>query len=76
VGWNPPEAIRQAQIRLRDTTNSEKKEYYRQFLPEFSPIENLEAHMPMEVAERLYNFFALEDDDARAFAHPFHWATF
>jgi CHAT domain-containing protein len=75
-GLEPPEALRQAQIWLRDTTNGEKKAYFRQFLPEFPPIGNLVTRMPVAVADQLYKRFALEDNEVRAFAHPYHWAAF
>jgi CHAT domain-containing protein len=75
-GLEPPEALRQAQIWLRDTTNGEKKAYFQQFLPEFSPKQELMQHMFRHVAEQFYRFFVFEDNDTKAFAHPFYWAAF
>ena len=70
-GLSLPEALRQAQIWLRDTTNGEKKEYFKASLPELAGV-----HMPADVAEVFYKAVAWEDDVARSFAHPFYWAAF
>jgi CHAT domain-containing protein/tetratricopeptide (TPR) repeat protein len=74
-GLEPPEALRQAQIWLRDTTNGQKQQYFQQFLPEFSS-ESHSTRLPASVADVLYKVLALADDDVRSFAHPFHWAAF
>ncbi len=71
-GLPPAEALRQAQIWLRDSTNREKAEYFRRDVPALAGV-----RMPEMVAAELYVERMLQPDgDARQFAHPFHWAAF
>jgi len=70
-GLDPAEALRQAQIWLRDTTNAEKAEYFGTELPELNGT-----RMPEPLADALFKQVALRKPDERAFAHPFHWAAF
>jgi CHAT domain-containing protein len=65
-----PEALRQAQIWLRDST---VKEMLRQFKAFIGP-EGL--RMSGEAAKAFYGHVGWEDPKARPFAHPFHWAAF
>ena len=58
----PHQALRQAQQWLRDTTNGEKMEF-------FDQISTADF-----IKNELFNRFS--DDQAIAFAHPFHWAAF
>jgi CHAT domain-containing protein/predicted negative regulator of RcsB-dependent stress response len=70
-GLPPAEALRQAQIWLRDTTNAQKADYFGTELPELSA-----ARMPVPLADALFKEAALKNPEERAFAQPFHWAAF
>jgi CHAT domain-containing protein len=70
-GLAPPEALRQAQIWLRDSTNAEKEAFFRHALPELGAT---------RLAERaawvaFWDAVVRRPQD-RDFAHPFHWAAF
>lgn len=67
----PAEALRKAQIWVRDTTNAQKSAYFRRFLPEFGS-----GWMPREAAEAIYQRLVLTAPKKREFSHPFHWAAF
>jgi len=70
-GREPPEALRQAQIWLRDSTNAEKEAFFRHALPE------LGATRLAERAARVAFWDAVvRRPQDRDFAHPFHWAAF
>jgi CHAT domain-containing protein len=68
---SPAEALRQAQIWLRDTTNAQKADYFGTELPELEGT-----RMPVDLANTLFRAAALREPEERAFAHPFHWAAF
>jgi CHAT domain-containing protein len=70
----PPEALRQAQLWIRDTTNSEKADYFKGFLPEFQPEPR--SGLPLHVADTLYKASILARPDDNDFEHPFYWAAF
>ena len=70
-GLEISQALRQAQQWIRDTTNSEKTAYFRDFTPTQSA-----SKMPASTADYLYRSLILSDPNARDFAHPFHWAAF
>jgi CHAT domain-containing protein len=70
-GLELPEALRQAQKWVRDTTNGEKVAYFENFLPAFSTTK-----MATAAAEALWQQLILENPDGRDFAHPFYWAAF
>jgi len=70
-GLTAVEALRQAQIWVRDTTNKEKADYFKGFLPEFVTNKT-----PVAVAHELYQNLMFLRLDQRDFAHPFHWAAF
>jgi CHAT domain-containing protein len=70
-GLPPMEALRRAQIWLRDTTNAEKAAYFGTELPELNATK-----MPLPLADALFKEAALLEPDERSFAHPFHWAAF
>jgi CHAT domain-containing protein len=70
-GLELPEALRQAQQWVRDTTNGEKVVYFKTLLPEFST-----SKMAAETADALYKQVIRKRPDARDFAHPFYWAAF
>jgi hypothetical protein len=53
--YAPDEALRQAQIWLRDSTNGEKLAYYEQFLPELTQAPLIHGSLPAEVADSCYN---------------------
>ena len=70
-GLQPPEALRQAQMWLRDTTNGEKETYFKRSLPEYQGM-----RMPEASAREALNQMFLNNPDERSFAHPFYWAAF
>ena len=67
----PDQALRQAQIWLRDTTNEEKIAEFKAFIPTFAAT-----RLSPTTAQQLYNELAWETKNERSFAHPFHWAAF
>ena len=67
----PAEALRQAQRWVRDTSNGQKAEYFKGFLPEFGVQK-----MPLSVADTLYKASTLARPHENDFEHPFHWAAF
>ncbi|MEK6409600.1 MAG: CHAT domain-containing protein, partial [Acidobacteriota bacterium] len=69
--YEPPEALRLAQIWLRDTTNGQKEAYFKHSLREHIRMKMSEL-APREALHQLL----LEDKEDRSFAHPFHWAAF
>ena len=70
-GLQPPEALRQAQMWLRDRTNGEKEEYFKRSLPEYQGTK-----MPEASAREALHQMLLRNKDERSFAHPFYWAAF
>ncbi len=72
-GMEPPEALRQAQIWMRDTTNREKQQYFemkKTNMPQ-SEIPKM-AYPTADYLEQAVMFKPKE----RRYAHPFHWAGF
>nr|MCU0551580.1 CHAT domain-containing protein [Leptolyngbya sp. Prado105] len=67
----PDQALRQAQIWLRDTTNEEKIAEFKAFIPMIA-----NTRMSPTTAQQLYDELAWETKNDRSFAHPFHWAAF
>lgn len=67
----PPEALRQAQLWLRDTNNSQKKEYFQIALPEFEAL-----RLTTEDADVFIKAVGLNKSSACSFAHLFHLAGF
>ncbi len=66
----PAEALRQAQIWMRDSAAAEMRD-------QFKAAAGLTAQrMSEHSAAAFYARINWEDDDARPFAHPFHWAAF
>ena len=65
------EALRTAQQWVRDTTNGEKADYFRQHVPEFEG-----SRMPLESSDSLYKQFRHRDPRVRDFLHPAQWAAF
>lgn len=65
---SPAEALRQAQIWVRDTTTHEKLAYFERFSQAASPT------LSTELLDQIYQtiFFSLPDKCA----HPFYWAAF
>jgi CHAT domain-containing protein len=70
-GLAPEEALRQAQIWVRDTTNQEKQDFLRKSLTKVPTT-----LMPESAARVALNQLLLEDPEARLFAHPYYWAAF
>jgi tetratricopeptide (TPR) repeat protein len=66
----PPDALRTAQLWLRDTTNGEKAAHFQARLPG-------SAHpMASEAARVVWRELFAAEPDARDEAHPYHWAAF
>jgi CHAT domain-containing protein len=61
----PQEALRQAQIWLRDSTTSQKMEFFDRL-----------AQVNVATARNFYNHLAWNEPDARIFESPFFWAAF
>jgi CHAT domain-containing protein/tetratricopeptide (TPR) repeat protein len=70
-GLEPAEALRGAQRWVRDTTNGQKAEYFKGFLPEFSGQK-----MPLHVADTLYKASIMARPDENDFEHAFFWGAF
>jgi len=70
----PAEALRQAQIWVRDTSNGKKAEYFGGFLPEFSQADS--QRLPVHLADMLYKASLSARPDENDFEHPFYWAAF
>jgi CHAT domain-containing protein len=70
-GLQPSEALRKAQIWLRDTTNGEKEEYFKKSLSEYQRVK-----MPETSAREALHQMLLHNKDERSFTHPFYWAAF
>jgi CHAT domain-containing protein len=70
----PPEALRQIQLWIRDTTNGEKADYFKGFLPEFQPEPR--SGLPVHVADTLYKASVLSHPDENDSEHPLYWAAF
>ena len=69
----PAAALRAAQLWVRDTTNREKAQYFKAFIPE---LQASAFRMASTTAERLYQNVVIEEPDGREFAHPYYWAGF
>lgn len=67
----PPQALRNAQQWVRDTSNGDKQAYFKGFLPELTGN-----RMPSSTADYLYKAVIFSHPEANDFAHPFHWAAF
>jgi CHAT domain-containing protein/tetratricopeptide (TPR) repeat protein len=70
-GLAPPEALRQAQFWVRDTSNGEKARHFKGFLPEFQG-----QRLPVHVADTLYKASVMARPEENDFEHPFYWAAF
>ena len=70
-GLEPPAALRQAQLWLRDTTNAQKADYFKGFLSTSDT-----ARLPAHIADTLYKESMLARPDQNDFEHPFYWAAF
>jgi len=71
-GLAPTDALRSAQLWLRDTTNREKADFFGQFVPGLQT--EIAGQLGSEFFEDLYD--REEGLDAYSFAHPMHWAAF
>ncbi len=72
----PAEALRQAQIWMRDTTNAQKKVYFKQLLDEQTSTIADETKMAQGTAKVLRQVIMLKKPTDREFEHPFYWAAF
>jgi len=70
-GLTPAEALRAAQIWLRDTTNREKADYFKRDVPALVGY-----RMPEMVAADFFSQVTAWRPADRDFAHPFWWAAF
>ena len=68
----PAQALRQAQIWMRDTTNAEKNEYLEQAYSENMPLATNGIKLPAAAADYLAGEISPQDE-AQDFAHPFYW---
>ncbi|WP_139240498.1 CHAT domain-containing protein, partial [Geitlerinema sp. PCC 9228] len=68
---DPPEALRQAQQWMRDTTNQEKIDYFQSCCSESATT-----GITPETARSLYRSIRFTPPQNRDFAHPFYWAAF
>jgi CHAT domain-containing protein len=71
-GLEPPEALRQAQIWLRDSTNGEKEEYFKHAIEHYQG----QPRMPGTTAREGLKQIRFADPHERSFTHPFFWAAF
>jgi CHAT domain-containing protein len=71
AGVMPVEALRQAQLWVRDTTNKEKADFVKALLPALAS--NTAA---LSAAKRLHKTLLLHRLHLRDFAHPYYWAAF
>ena len=69
-GKNPQEALRQAQIWLRDSTTAQKKELFKHF------VDTRAVHMSADTAQAFYQHIGCDDAEERIFESPFYWAAF
>jgi CHAT domain-containing protein len=70
----PAEALRQAQIWVRDSTNGEKLAYVRNSITEIS-ADGLPGYDTGDLYRRHRIAFEMRADE-RDFAHPYYWAAF
>ncbi|WP_171974725.1 CHAT domain-containing protein [Leptolyngbya sp. 'hensonii'] len=70
-GLEIDQALHQAQQWVRDTTNREKADYFKTFLPATAGVK-----APAAIAQDLFRSLILKRPNERDFAHPFHWAAF
>ena len=67
---SPPDALRQAQIWLRDSTTEDKKKRFKNF------VDSQAARMGAETAKAFYSKIGWDDDQSRVFKSPVYWAAF
>ena len=70
----PVQALRKAQLWLRNITNRELREvfdFYRQ-----SAVDRPESRMTFDLAQANFRKYALASPEERPFAHPYYWAPF
>jgi CHAT domain-containing protein len=72
-GLEPPAALRQAQIWLRDSSKREKLDHYRQFL---SPQANDLDSQRYRSKEAFYRILEQCSDEDLNFNHPYWWSAF
>ncbi|MGE5462743.1 MAG: CHAT domain-containing protein, partial [Syntrophothermus sp.] len=69
-GCVPQEALRQAQIWLRDSTTAEKKKFFTHF------EKSQKIRMSAGAARAFYSHIGWDAPDARVFESPYYWAAF
>jgi CHAT domain-containing protein len=71
-GLGPPEALRRAQIWMRDTTNGEKETYFKHAIAHYQEPHRMSGTAAREGLKQI----RFANPDERSFAHPFYWAAF
>jgi CHAT domain-containing protein len=72
----PAQALRQAQLWLRDVTNAELGELFDAFRKN-TPDAQVSPRMPHALASQEFRKYTLDSDPkGRPFAHPYYWAAF
>lgn len=69
----PAQALRQAQLWLRDVTNAELSELFAQYKATAADAPN---RMAYATAQENFRLHTLRDPNERPFAHPYYWAAF
>jgi CHAT domain-containing protein len=69
-GCPPREALRQAQIWLRDSTTAQKKELFGNIM------DGRAAGLSVEAAETFYDYIQWKKAGERTFESPYYWAAF
>ena len=67
----PSDALRIAQLWMRDTTNSEKMTFIKR-----SSTDPSQAGFNKGAIDRVVTYLSTKDPDERTFSHPFHWGAF
>ncbi|MCB0615645.1 MAG: CHAT domain-containing protein, partial [Phaeodactylibacter sp.] len=70
-GLQPSEALRKAQIWLRNTTNEEKAVFFKDYL-----VTLPDSQAPADAVDSFIRSLATPSIQTSDFAHPFHWAAF
>jgi CHAT domain-containing protein len=70
---SPPDALRHAQLWLRDATNADLAELFVEFNANKSDPQSKKTY---GIAQEKFRKYVLADSNARPFAHPYYWAAF
>ena len=76
-GSEIPQALRQAQQWVRDTTNGQKYDYLKVTFQSLADDQQIPQHSVNELLRAFMLQYTFPDGpQAQSFAHPFHWAAF